>query len=441
MAECIDSLNVFDWEIDTDDGWKDITQIHKTIEYIEWVLVTNTGHQLICADTHIVFDENYQEIFVKDIIPYKTKIITKDGPELVIYCRETENISNMYDISIDSDTHRYWSSSILSHNSTVVAGYVSWYVLFNEHKTAAILANKQMIAKEIFAKVQLIIENLPIWLQQGIEEWNKTSLTLENGSRCLCAATSPSAVRGMSCVTGDTKICLVDEYNNIYYDTIHNFLSWKHCVNYYGHEYFVNVHDIENLTPIGKKFIQLSSSSCMILTEKGFRTFTGIIKHPISDILLLTTNKSSLKCTGDHRVLLPNGSYIAVEELKVGDKLYNNHTVTDITHEIPSKVYDILDVEETNSYFTNGIVSHNCNLLVLDEFAHLKSNLADEFIASVFPTLSSSEQSKLVIISCVTKDTYIFSDKGIKQVSDFIDNNQVVNPNIGYRISPYKIAG
>ena len=441
MAECIHSLDIFDWEIETDEGWADITQIHKTVEYIEWILVTNTGHQLICADTHIVFDENYQEIFVKYIIPNKTKIITKDGPELVIYCQETENSSNMYDISIDSDTHRYWSSSILSHNSTVVAGYVSWYISFNDHKTAAILANKQLIAKEIFSKVQFIIENLPIWLQQGIEEWNKTSLTLENGSRCLCAATSPSAVRGMSCVTGDTKICLSDEYNNIYYDTITNFLSWKHCVNYYGHEYYVNVHDIENLIPIGKKFIQLSSSSCKILTEKGFRTFTGIIKHPESDILLLTTNKSSLKCTGDHRILLPSGSYIEAEYLKIGDKLYNNHIVTDIKYDIPAKVYDILDVEETNSYYSNGLVSHNCNLLVLDEFAHLKSNLADEFISSVFPTLSSSEQSKLVIISCVTKDTYVFSDKGIKQVSDFIDTNQIVNPNIGYKVSPYKIAG
>ena len=42
MAECIHSLDVFDWEIETDEGWADITQIHKTIEYIEWILVTNT---------------------------------------------------------------------------------------------------------------------------------------------------------------------------------------------------------------------------------------------------------------------------------------------------------------------------------------------------------------------------------------------------------------
>ena len=35
----------------------------------------------------------------------------------------------------------------------------------------------------------------------------------------------------------------------------------------------------------------------------------------------------------------------------------------------------------------------------MDEFAFLPNNLADEFMASVFPTLSSSEESKLVLVS------------------------------------------
>lgn len=441
MAECIDSIELDDWEIETDNGWRDITHIHKTIEYTEWLILTCSGHQLICADNHIVFDENYKAVFVKDLQQYYSKIITKDGPEEVIYIEKSKKKSHMYDLSIDSDTHRFWSAGILSHNSTVVSGYVSWYVLFNEFKTAIILANKEAIAKEIFSKVQYIIESLPPWLQQGILEWNKKSLSLENGSRCLCAATSPSAVRGMSCVTGDTKICITDEYDNVYYDTIDKFLAWGHKVKYYGHKDYINVHNILHLMPIGSKRVQLSSTCCKILTEKGFRGFTGIIKHDIEDLLLLTTNRSTLKCTGDHKVLLENGKYIRVDKLNIEDKLYNNHKVISIDHIEPDKVYDILDVEETNSYFTNGIVSHNCNLLVLDEFANLNSNLADEFIASVFPTLSSSENSKLVIISCVTKDTYVFSDKGIKQVSDFIDPNQIIHPNIGYTVVPYKVDG
>jgi hypothetical protein len=82
--------------------------------------------------------------------------------------------------------------------STVVGGYIAWYILFNDNKRAAILANKQIIAQEIFSRVKFIIENLPLWLQKGIVKWNETSLKMDNGSTCFCAATSPSAVRGMS---------------------------------------------------------------------------------------------------------------------------------------------------------------------------------------------------------------------------------------------------
>lgn len=94
--------------------------------------------------------------------------------------------------------------------STIVAAYMAWYVLFNDNKTAVVLANKQAIAKEIFSRIQFIIENLPKWLQQGVVEWNKTSLELENGSRCVAAATSASAVRGMS-----VNFLLLDEFAHL----------------------------------------------------------------------------------------------------------------------------------------------------------------------------------------------------------------------------------
>ena len=73
-----------------------------------------------------------------------------------------------------------------------------WYATFNDHKTAVILANKLATAKEIFGRVQFMYEGLPQWIKQGVSEWNKTSCTFENGSRLMCAATSPSAVRGYS---------------------------------------------------------------------------------------------------------------------------------------------------------------------------------------------------------------------------------------------------
>ena len=80
--------------------------------------------------------------------------------------------------------------------STTTVGFILWYILFQQDKTVALLANKGETAREILGRVQLAYQHLPKWLQQGIREWNKGSFELENNSRVIAAATSASAIRG-----------------------------------------------------------------------------------------------------------------------------------------------------------------------------------------------------------------------------------------------------
>jgi len=82
--------------------------------------------------------------------------------------------------------------------TTTVAAYLVWYLIFNDAKTVAILANKAAAAREIMSRLQLMYENLPKWLQQGVVEWNKGSIELENNSKAFTAATSSSGIRGKS---------------------------------------------------------------------------------------------------------------------------------------------------------------------------------------------------------------------------------------------------
>lgn len=82
--------------------------------------------------------------------------------------------------------------------TTTVAAYLCWYLLFNEAKTVAILANKAAAAREIMSRLQLMVENLPKFLQQGVIEWNKGSIEFENNSKAFTAATSSSGIRGKS---------------------------------------------------------------------------------------------------------------------------------------------------------------------------------------------------------------------------------------------------
>lgn len=82
--------------------------------------------------------------------------------------------------------------------TTTVAAYLCWYLIFNDAKTVAILANKAAAAREIMSRLQLMYENLPKFLQQGVVEWNKGSIELENNSKAFTAATSSSGIRGKS---------------------------------------------------------------------------------------------------------------------------------------------------------------------------------------------------------------------------------------------------
>ena len=82
--------------------------------------------------------------------------------------------------------------------TTTSAAYILWYTLFQESKTVAILANKASAAREVLYRYQLMYENLPIWLQQGVSTWNKGDIALENGSIVFTSATSRQGIRGKS---------------------------------------------------------------------------------------------------------------------------------------------------------------------------------------------------------------------------------------------------
>ena len=91
--------------------------------------------------------------------------------------------------------------------STTVVAYLLWELLFHSHLHIAILANKGDTARELLGRLQLAYENLPFWLQQGVLEWNKGSIEVENGSRITATSTSSNAVRGQS-----FNIVFLDEF-------------------------------------------------------------------------------------------------------------------------------------------------------------------------------------------------------------------------------------
>jgi len=138
---------------------------------------------LRCSEDPVYFIRNYIKIVSLDkgLIPFD------------MYYFQEEMVQKFHD-------NRFNIAKLprQSGKSTIVTSYLLWYVLFNDNVNVAILANKAATAREMLQRLQLSYENLPKWLQQGILQWNRGSLELENGSKILAASTSASAVRGMS---------------------------------------------------------------------------------------------------------------------------------------------------------------------------------------------------------------------------------------------------
>jgi len=138
---------------------------------------------LKCAEDPIYFAEKYIKIVHVDhgLIPIRLYDYQKEIAEAITFNRRvTVNTSRQ------------------AGKTTTAVAIILHYVLFNEYKTAALLANKGDAAREILDRIKIAYESLPKWMQQGVVEWNKGTVELENGCKIIATATSSSAIRGKS---------------------------------------------------------------------------------------------------------------------------------------------------------------------------------------------------------------------------------------------------
>ena len=192
----IDSINTSNLKVKSDTGYETVSKIHLTQPYTHWVVKTN-NFQLQCADNHIVFVDNFKEIFVKELKVGDT-IQTINGEEKIISLQKLNHKTSMFDASVDHPNHRLYTNGILSHNTICSSIMMLHYVLFNNNKNVLVTANKLDTAVEVLDKVREIYQRLPFFLQQGIVNWNQKFMVFENKSRIKGFATTKTSSIGQT---------------------------------------------------------------------------------------------------------------------------------------------------------------------------------------------------------------------------------------------------
>jgi len=211
MSKIIKSIEIKDYDILTETGWETMSHCHMTIKYQQYIIETK-NFKIKVADHHKFVSENGKAVFAKNL-KVGSKVKTKNGIERISRISKDNTPVNMYSPTVDSDNHTYYSNGFLNFNTTTVGIFALHYTIFNKDKTIAVLANKMQGAIEIVDRIKVLYEELPDFMKPGIVEWNKKSISFENGCKIIAAASSPSAVRGLSinCLAGDNMVTLQDQ--------------------------------------------------------------------------------------------------------------------------------------------------------------------------------------------------------------------------------------
>jgi len=215
----IDSIDLDNFYIDTPNGFKSIKSIHKTQPYTLYSLKLENGLVLECADNHILIDVFGSQIFVKNL-KIGHYVQTKEGLKKVITLKKLPFKVSMHDVTLDSLEHTFYSNDIVSHNTTTVAAFFSWYLCFHNDRNLAILANKEKTAFEIVDKVINVFKGLPFFLKPGMIQGGAGGMRLDNGCFLTSQATTKTAQIGYT-----IHVLYADEFAHIMHNIADDF--WR----------------------------------------------------------------------------------------------------------------------------------------------------------------------------------------------------------------------
>ena len=230
----IDTYEIDDLEVLTETGYKKATHIHRTQPYTVYDIEFTDGTHIECADNHIMYSyvpssDKYPDrysVYASNVKP-GVKLVSKGGYKTVKSVYKCPYKLTMYDVTIDSPEHTYYTNDILSHNTTTTSAFMAWMIVFHIDKNILIVANKEKTAIEIVDKIINIFKSLPFFLKPGCDAFGKTGLKLDNGSKIISSATTNTASIGFTihCVYLDEFAHIPDNIVNNFWRSVYPTLS------------------------------------------------------------------------------------------------------------------------------------------------------------------------------------------------------------------------
>ena len=119
------------------------------------------------------------------------------------------------------------------------------------------------------------------------------------------------------------------------------------------------------------KIFRPNTLGLKVLTPNGYKSFAGIAYMGDKETLCLTlSNSITLTCSIDHKIYISDNEYMIANEIKENQTVITKNgiaTVNSVTLTGKTEsVYDLVEVEDGHRYYTDGILSSNCEFLTAD---------------------------------------------------------------------------
>jgi hypothetical protein len=156
-------------------------------------------------------------------------------------------------------------SSRQSGKTTTITIYALWMVSFLADKKVTIVANKESTAKEIFARIKMAYEQLPIFLKPNVKSWRKDGFLLGNDSAITISTTSSAGPRGSS-----SNLLIIDEMAHCQKDLMDEL--WKSAIPIISSSKKSQIIVISTPNGTNNKFYELYQSAQQIDNEWHLET-------------------------------------------------------------------------------------------------------------------------------------------------------------------------
>ena len=249
----IEEVNLSNIEILTDTGYKELSHLMISKPFEQYIIKLENGYELNCADEHILFDRNFNEVYVKDL-NIGDYVQTDQGLKKIVSIDINKSKVSMCDTTVNDNNHRFYSNGILSHNSTTTAIYCLWVILFNSDKSGLVLSKSGPAGLDLIKKIKDMYLYLPYHLKIGTMKWNQSEISFDNNSSISTESFSPTAGLGKT-----INFLILDEF------------AW--CPPNDVELFYNNI--IPTVTTIS------DSNVCIMSTQNGFNLFYKLWKGAI----------------------------------------------------------------------------------------------------------------------------------------------------------------